>query len=275
MEKLSVVIITYNEEKNIGSCIDSVQSIADEIIVLDSFSSDSTIAIALQKGAKVFQSTFQGYIAQKNKAIEKATHNYILSIDADEQLDASLQTAIGEAKKTFTYGAYKMKRCTNYCGHFIRYGAWYPDRKIRLFDKRVAAWGGLDPHDKIVFSKTIAVKQLPGEILHYSYSSKEGHVLQNERFSTIVAESYYFAGKKTNWFKIIVNPFWAFVYGYFIRRGFLNGEKGLVIAFNQARYTFYKHKKLYALQIHGLKTGSDIQPSTHTDRLSGNIRAHV
>lgn len=276
MGKLSVVIITYNEENNIARCIDSVKSIADEIIVLDSFSADHTVATARQKGAKVFQDTFSGYIEQKNKATALASYNFILSMDADEELNEVLQDSIREAKRTFTFSAYKMRRCTNYCGQFIRHGAWYPDRKIRLFDRRLAYWGGLNPHDRIVFRKPIAVKQLPGEILHYSYASRKEHTLQNERFSTIVAQAYHKAGRKTNWFKIIFNPAWAFFYGFIIRQGFLNREKGLTIAFNQARYTFMKHKKLYSLQIRGAKTsGSDIQPSAHTDRLPGNIRAHV
>jgi glycosyltransferase involved in cell wall biosynthesis len=276
MEKLSVVIITYNEEKNITRCLDSVKTIADEIIVLDSFSGDRTIEIAMEKGAKIWQEPFNGYIEQKNRATELASYNYILSIDADEVLDETLQSAIMLAKRTFRFNAYKMKRCTNHCGRFIRYGTWYPDRKIRLFDKRVAMWGGLNPHDKVVFKKPVAVKQLPGEILHYSFSTIEEHVAQNERFSSIVAESFYKAGKRTNWLKIFVNPAWAFLYGYLIRKGFLNGKHGLVIAVNQSRYTFLKHKKLYQLQTG--KTGgisSNIQPTTYADRLPGDVRTHT
>ncbi len=276
MEKLSVVIITYNEEENIGRCIDSIKAIADEIIVLDSFSSDLTPVIASRKGARVKQESFRGYIEQKNRATELATHDFIMSIDADEVIDPVLASAIAAAKQTFTFSAYKMKRCTNHCGHFIRHGAWYPDKKIRLFDRRLAQWGGLNPHDKIVFKKPVAVKQLPGEILHYSFLTIEEHIAQNNRFSSIVARSYHEAGKKTNWIKIIANPVWAFLYGYLIRRGFLAGKQGLTIAKQQARYTFLKHKKLYRLQTGQFReTGSDIQTATNADRLSRNIRAHV
>jgi glycosyltransferase involved in cell wall biosynthesis len=269
MEKLSVVIITFNEEKNIARCIDSVKPIADEIIVLDSFSSDLTPVIASQHGAVVRQERFRGYIEQKNRAVELATHNYIMSMDADEVMDEELLGAILAAKRTFTYGAYRMKRCTNHCGRFIRHGAWYPDRKIRLFDKRLAKWGGLNPHDKIIFRKPVAVKQLPGELLHYSFSTIEEHRAQNERFSTIVAESYFNAGKRTHFLKMLINPCWAFFYGFFVRRGFLNGKQGLVIAGNQARYTFLKHKKLFLLHA---QQGSNVQPSANTDRLAGNVR---
>lgn len=271
MEKLSVVIITFNEEKNIARCIESVKAIADEIIVLDSFSSDLTPVIASRLGAKVRQEPFRGYIEQKNRAVELASHNYIMSIDADEVIDVELLDAIVVAKKTFTYGAYRMKRCTNHCGRFIRHGAWYPDRKIRLFDRRLAKWGGLNPHDRIVFKKPVAVKQLPGELLHYSFSTIEEHKAQNERFSTIVAESYYKAGKRTHLLKMMINPCWAFFYGFFIRRGFLNGRQGLVIANSQARYTFLKHKKLFQLQA---AKRSDVQPAANADRLTGNISTH-
>jgi glycosyltransferase involved in cell wall biosynthesis len=276
VEKLSVVIITYNEEKNITRCLNSLKPIADEIIVLDSFSSDYTVDIAREWGAKVWQEPFRGYIEQKNRAIELATYNYIMSIDADEEIDEELQKSIHAAKQTFTYSAYKMKRCTNHCGRFIRHGTWYPDRKIRLFDKRVACWGGLNPHDKVVFRKTIAVKQLPGEILHYSFATIHEHIAKNDRFSSIVAKSYYKAGKRTNLVRVIVNPAWAFINGFFIRKGFLDGSQGLIIAWNQARYTFLKHKKLWRLQSgEKQKIQSDIQPAAHADRLPGNIRTHI
>jgi glycosyltransferase involved in cell wall biosynthesis len=248
MEQLSVVIITHNEEKNIGRCIDAAKSLADEIIVLDSLSTDNTINIARSKGAKVWQEPFRGYIGQKNRAIEFASFNYIFSIDADEVPDEKLISSICEAKKTFTYSAYKMKRCTNFCGRFIRFGTWYPDRKIRLFDKRVSRWGGINPHDKIIFDKPVAVKYLEGEILHYCYNTKKEYADQSTRFSSIAAISLYEAGIRTSLVKIIVNPTWAFINDYFIRVGFLNGKSGVAIAFKQAHYTFLKHIKLYRLQ---------------------------
>lgn len=276
MKKLSVVIITYNEERNIGRCIDSVLPIADEIVVLDSFSDDHTRIIAESKGAKVVQEKFIGYIEQKNRAVELASHDYVLSIDADEVIDQTLQESILLAKQTFTYSAYKMKRCTNHCGRFIRHGAWYPDRKIRLFDKQVAKWGGLNPHDKIVFNKPIAVKQLQGEILHFSFATIQEHAMQNDRFSSIVAESYHKAGKRTNPVKVMINPAWAFFYGYIVRRGFLGGKQGLVIAANQARYTFQKHKKLYHLQTGRLlRKQSNVQTTANADRLTGNVSSHI
>src|SRR5688572_30064813 len=131
MQPLSVVIITFNEEENIARCIESVKNVADEIIVLDSYSTDDTITIARSLGATIFQEKFRGYIGQKNLAMDLATNNYILSLDADESLDDTLAASVLEAKKAFSFRAYSMNRCTRYCSCFMRHGLWYPDKKIR------------------------------------------------------------------------------------------------------------------------------------------------
>jgi glycosyltransferase involved in cell wall biosynthesis len=247
MEKLSVVVISYNEEKNIGRCIDSVKEIADEIILLDSYSTDRTVAIAESKGAVVIQEHFKGYIQQKNRAVELASHNFVLSLDADEALDPVLTDAISRAKQQFLNPAYRMNRLSNYCGKFIRHGSWYPDAKVRLFDKRSARWGGTNPHDKIVLDDGIHIEHLKGNILHYSYNSISDHVAQNNKFSSLAAESLFAKGKRTNLFKVFINPLWAFIQSYVIRVGFLDGLFGLVIAIQIAHLTFLKHIKLYLL----------------------------
>src|SRR5262245_38782522 len=138
MQSLSVVVITYNEERNIARCLDSVQPVADEIIVLDSNSADATAEIALQKGAKLYYQSFLGYIEQKNKALDFATNDYVLCLDADEALDEKLCASITALKNMGFNGAYNMNRCTWYCGKFIRHGSWYPDRKVRLFNRKQA-----------------------------------------------------------------------------------------------------------------------------------------
>src|SRR5947199_312140 len=148
MQVLSVVIITYNEEMNIGRCVESVLQIADEIVVLDSNSTDNTVAIATKKGATVYTQPFLGYIEQKNKALSLAKHNFVLSLDADEAIDRQLESSILDVKKNNTVkNGFTMNRCTNYCGKFIRHGLWYPDKKLRLFDKNFVRWGGDNPHD--------------------------------------------------------------------------------------------------------------------------------
>ncbi len=248
MNKLSVAIITFNEERNIGRCIDSVLPVADEVLVFDSLSSDNTCAIAVAKGARVVQQAFAGYIEQKNAALALAQYDLVLSLDADEALDEHLQQSILTAKREKPAAGYTMNRCTYYCGKFIRHGSWYPDRKLRLFNKQLAQWGGTNPHDKVEFHSPHSTSHLPGDILHYSYYSMEEHVTQNNKFSTISAESYFSRGKRTNLFRIWFNPCWAFFSGFFLRGGFRDGFYGFIIARNVAHLTFLKHSKLYLLQ---------------------------
>jgi glycosyltransferase involved in cell wall biosynthesis len=248
MQPLSVVIITYNEEHNIGRCIDSVKSLADEIIVLDSYSTDKTVQVAQTHGAIVHREKFRGYIGQKNYAMQLATHNYILSLDADEALDEELRTAILEAKKDFPHRAYRMNRCTNYCGRFMHHGLWYPDKKIRLFDRRIAKWGGLNPHDKIELREGFNYHHLKGNILHYAFDTTEDLIWRNNRISSIAAMSLYNTGRRSNWYKMLVRPTWAFVNGYFLRLGFLDGFEGFSFAVNTSHQVFLKYSKLYKLQ---------------------------
>ncbi len=245
---LSVVIITYNEERNIGRCIDSVSAIADEIIILDSYSEDYTVEIAKEKGAKVTQAPFKSYIEQKNMALKLASNDLILSLDADEALSRELSQSIQMAKRNVQSKAYIMSRCTNYCGRFLKHGSWYPDKKIRLFDKKIATWGGNDPHDTIILDKDVATKYLRGDILHFSYDSIEEHIKQNNRFSSIAAKTL--AKRKVGflWARIIINPLWAFLYGYIFRLGFLDGFYGFVVAVNVSHYTFMKYTKLIQMK---------------------------
>jgi glycosyltransferase involved in cell wall biosynthesis len=247
MEKLSAVIICFNEEKNIGRCIDSVKTVADEILILDSYSTDQTVAIAESMGAVVKQEAFKGFIEKKNKAVELASYDFVLSLDADEVLDPILLASIRRAKESFTNRVYRMNRCSNYCGQFIRHGSWYPDSKIRLFDRRIARWGGTNPHDRIVLQGNIQVKQMKGDILHFSYRTISEHVIQNNKLSTLAAESLHAEGKKTNLFNVFFRPWWAFFVSYIFRAGFMDGLFGFVIAVQIAHMTFLKHIKLYLL----------------------------
>lgn len=253
--KISVVIITLNEEKNIGRCLDSVQEVADEVIVLDSFSSDNTITIARNKGAVIHQQAFSGYIEQKNKALTYAAHDYVLCLDADEAPDETLKNNILQLKRTDSPEiAYTMNRGTYYCGQLIKHGSWYPDKKLRLFNKRMAHWGGENPHDKVILLRPGAVKHLTGDLLHYSYNSISEHIAQNNKFSSISADTLFDHGKRTSLLKIIFNPWWAFVRSYFVYLGFLDGFYGFVVAINIAHLAFLKHCKLYQKQ----KTSSQL-----------------
>ncbi|MEI9807332.1 MAG: glycosyltransferase family 2 protein [Bacteroidota bacterium] len=180
--------------------------------------------------------------------MQYATNNYILSLDADEALDDQLAAAILEEKKSLLRRAYSMNRCTNYCGRFIRHGLWYPDKKIRLFDRRIAKWGGLNPHDKIILQEGFPAHHLQGDILHYSFNTIDDHIWQNNRLSSIAATSLYNIGKRSSWYRMLVHPAWAFINGYFFRMGFLDGASGFSIAVNTSHQVFLKYSKLYKLQ---------------------------
>ena len=166
--KLSVVIITFNEEKNIERCLKSVQEIADEIIVLDSFSSDKTEEICKKNNVSFYQHEFDGHIQQKNRVMNMANNDYVLSLDADECLDEALTEEIKKIKDNSTHKAYQFNRLTNYCGKWIKHCGWYPDVKLRIWDKNIARWGGINPHDKVIVDENIEVKHIKGDLLHYS-----------------------------------------------------------------------------------------------------------
>lgn len=138
-----------------------------------------------------------------------------------------------------------MNRCTNYCGKFIRHGSWYPDIKIRLFDRRIAHWGGTNPHDKVILQDNIPVEHLKGDILHYSYHTVSEHVIQNNKLSTLAADSLFAEGKKTNLLNVTLRPWWAFFVSFIFRAGFMDGLFGFVIAIQIAHMTFLKHLKLF------------------------------
>ena len=246
MPKLSVVIITYNEEKNIGRCLDSVKDIADEVVVTDSFSTDKTEEICRGKGAKFVQHAFPGHIEQKNYALAQAQYPHVLSLDADETLDETLKKNILDVKKNWQCDGYEMNRLTNYCGSWIRHCGWYPDRKLRLFDKTKGKWGGINPHDKYNMPGAM-VCRLKGDILHYSYYTTEDHYRQIEYFTNILAKAMYEKGKKATVFKLYFSPAFKFIKDYFFRLGFLDGYAGWQVCRLSAWATYVKYNKLKGL----------------------------
>ncbi|MBU8892030.1 MAG: glycosyltransferase [Bacteroidales bacterium] len=247
MIKISAVIITLNEERNIRRCLESIHEIVDEIIVIDSFSTDKTREICESYNVKFYEHEFLGYSAQKNYGIKKAQHPYILSLDADEALSKNLKKSILFVKSNWKYDAYSFNRLTNYCGKWIRYGGWYPDRKIRLWDSRKGSWGGLKVHEKLVFNKRVRVKNIKGDLLHFSYYTIDEHVIQANRYSSILARSYYENGRAVSVLEIIARSPWRFVRDYFIKLGFLSGIMGLVIAVISSTEVFLKYVKLKKL----------------------------
>jgi glycosyltransferase involved in cell wall biosynthesis len=247
MKKLSVVIITFNEEKNIERCIRSVAGLADEVVVVDSFSMDGTETICRKLGAQFVQHPFVGHIEQKNFAGTHATFDCILSLDADEALSEKLKASIMNVKQDWKHTSYSMNRLTNYCGRWIRHGGWYPDRKIRLFEKGKGIWGGQNPHDKFLPADPDDTGFLEGDLLHYSYYSIEGHITQVNKFTDIGAMSAFQSGKKANLFKILFKPVFKFFRDYILLLGFLDGYYGLIISRISAHATFLKYVKLREL----------------------------
>lgn len=244
MNKLSVVIITYNEESNIIDCLASVHPIADEIIVLDSFSTDRTVQISESLGAVVYQQKFQGHIEQKNAVKDLAKHNLILSIDADERLSEELIASIFKIKQNITADAYTFNRLNNYCGKWIKHGGWYPDRKLRIWKNGVGYWGGVNPHDKYIVPGDSKIDHLNGNLLHYSFKSISQHIKQVNHFTDISSDIMKNDTHRIYFLNLFFAPVFKFSKDYFIRRGFLDGYFGFIIAAISAFSTFLKYVKI-------------------------------
>jgi glycosyltransferase involved in cell wall biosynthesis len=248
MPEISVVIITFNEEKNIARCLDSVKGIADDVVVVDSFSTDRTEEICKTKGVRFVQHKFDGHIEQKTWAISQAKFPHILSIDADEAFSDDLKASVLEVKNNWTKDGYYMNRLTNYCGQWIYYCGWYPDRKLRLWDSRKGKWQGINPHDKYEMNEgDKATGFLKGDILHYSYDTVADHYKQVENFTNIASKELFKAGKQADLFLIWVSPVIKFIRDYFLKLGFLDGQAGYSISRISAYATYLKYKKLQTL----------------------------
>ncbi|MGK7394602.1 MAG: glycosyltransferase family 2 protein [Candidatus Cyclobacteriaceae bacterium M3_2C_046] len=246
--EISAVVITFNEEKNIRRCITSLMGVADEILVVDSFSSDQTVAICRELQVRVIQQAFLGYIEQKNFAMQQARFDYVLSLDADEALSEALRNNILKEKKSMDYDAYRFNRLNNFYGKWLRYGKWYPDTKTRLWNRHKACWGGVNPHDRVVLHPDLSVKRLPGDLLHFAYEEVKDHFDQMVHFSAIAARSAHQKGKKSNLFFIIFSPVFKFIKRYVFKLGFLDGYYGLIACLNSAVLNYFKYVNLLELQ---------------------------
>jgi glycosyltransferase involved in cell wall biosynthesis len=244
MKKISATIITYNEEKNIERCLKSLQGIADEIVVVDSHSTDKTEEICKQYQVKFIKHAFEGHIEQKNYAITQVTYPYVLSLDADEALSPELKESILHVKNNWTADGYYFNRLTNYCGSWIKHCGWYPDKKLRLWDSRKGKWGGVNPHDKYILKEGSIQQYLKGDLLHYSFYTIAQHMDTINKFSDIAAKARFEQGKKTNTFLTYFSSKWKFLKTFIIQGGFRDGFHGYIISKNSAHSTFLKHVKL-------------------------------
>ncbi len=248
MDPVSAVIITHNEESDIKRCIQSVLTVADEIIVVDSFSTDATKALCTAYSqVKFVERVFDGYGQQKNFGISLAKNKWIVSLDADEVLSPELIKSIKNIKNSSDSDGFVCNRLTNYCGTWIRHGGWYPDRKLRLWDKTKGLWNHALIHEEVVLASGSKTSRLDGDIEHYSYDSIAQHVAQANAFTNLTAQSACERGKKSAMFSVIMRSLWKFANDFFLKQGFLDGYHGFVIALISSFATFLKYAKLREL----------------------------
>ena len=239
--KISATIITYNEERNISRAIESLRCV-DEIVVVDSGSSDRTVEIAAKLGARVIDRAWEGYSSQKNFAADQANHDWILSIDADEALSELLEAEIWRLKKNGpTHDAYAMPRLAQYLGRWILHSGWYPDRKVRLYHRRKATWTGDFVHETLSVSGRTA--GLEAKLLHFTCDSLSEHLRTLDRYTTLAAEQLIEQRRWITFWHLFFRPWWEFFRTYFLKRGFLDGAEGLAIAWLGAIYQFLKYAK--------------------------------
>lgn len=249
LKKISAVIITFNEEQNIGRCINSLKDVVDEIVVVDSYSTDATEEICKEFEVKFIKHKFEGHVQQKNWAVQQAINDYVLSLDADEVLSEELKNSIITLKKVnfLEFEGYSMNRLTSFCGKWVKH-SWYPDKKLRLWNRHKGSWGGDNPHDQFFMTDKLPTGHLKGDLLHYSFHTISEYNYQIEKFSSIASESAFKQGDKISQVGIYIHALGKFFKKYILKRGFLDGWDGLYIAISSAYYTMLKYRKLYHLQ---------------------------
>jgi glycosyltransferase involved in cell wall biosynthesis len=249
-QAVSVVLITFNEENNLQRVLKSV-CWADEIIVVDSGSVDKTVEIAKQFGSKVFFNSWVNYGNQKNFAQSLTENNWVLSLDADEEVSPELKNEILESLSTVdTSGTkgFSFPRKTFYLGQWIQHGGWYPDYKVRLSDRRVSSWSEPNVHEQLIVQGQI--RKLKSPLYHYSFLNIKDQIKTNLQFSTLGAVELYKNGRRFTLFKLLLKPFWKFIETFFLKKGFLDGLPGFIISVNAAHSMFLKYAFLKEAEIH-------------------------
>jgi len=245
MMKISATIITFNEERNIARVIESLRC-CEEILVLDSGSNDRTVEIAGKLGARVEEASWHGYAAQKNIAAELATHDWILALDADESLSEALEAEIWHIKKEGAkYQGYTVPRMAQYLGRWILHSGWYPDRKVRLFDRRKARWVGEFVHESVRVDGPVG--HLESNLLHFTCSSLSEHLRTMDSYTTLAAQEMVTRGQSLGFARLLLDPPWTIFRTYVLKLGFLDGIEGLTIAYMAGLYNFVKYAKARAM----------------------------
>jgi glycosyltransferase involved in cell wall biosynthesis len=255
MPRISATIIAHNEAQSIARTIRSL-ACADEVIVVDAHSTDDTPRLAAQLGARVVVHSWEGFAAQKNFASQQAQHDWILSLDADEELDPDAQAAIERWKTSQpTAAGYRFARRARYLGRWILHSGWYPDYKLRLFDRRLGHWQGDYVHESVIVTGT--VETLEGEILHYTCDSLDEHRQRIETYTDLAAREMLERGQRPGFLSRLFAPAWVFFYSYFLRLGVLDGYQGFLIARMAARYVRRKYSKWVRLRAESERVAGD------------------
>jgi glycosyltransferase involved in cell wall biosynthesis len=243
---LSATIITFNERDRIGDCIRSL-SFCDEVLVVDSHSTDDTREIAAALGARVIERDWPGYRTQKEFALQAAAHDWVLCLDADEVVTADLRASIEQVRAAGfqKHAGFSMPRALNYFGKFLRHGTAYPDRHVRLLNRTLGGWRGNEIHEYLDVKGSVG--RLTGDLEHFAYRSLRHQVGKLEHYSELMARTQHSQGKRTGIFKILFRPFWRFFSGFVLRAGFLDGWRGLVFSLVEANYVRQKYLKLFLL----------------------------
>jgi len=247
--QISAVIITHNEEENIEDAIRSLDW-ADEVLVVDSQSSDRTYDLARMLGARVITNPWPGFSDQKQFGVDNATNDWIFSLDADERVSDQLRAEIESIQSTGPAAdGYRIPRLSFYVGRPIKHGGWYPDHQLRLFDRRKGRWNGAVIHESVKMPDDARVTELRGDILHYTVKSIDEHNrMIAERYAPLGAQKMYDDGRRTSVLKAVAAGWFAFIRGYFLKLGFLDGYAGFCIAYFAAHHAFMKHMILLELQ---------------------------
>lgn len=241
---ISVVIITKNEAHIIANTLQSLQAVTSDIVIVDSGSTDDTIEICKKFNATVIETGWSGYGINKNKGIEAAKHDWILSLDADEAIDTELQQSLLQLALNNDEEVFNIRFKNFFCNKWIRFGEWGFDWHIRLFNRKKIHWNHVAVHENLVFPAAVTITKLKGNILHYTVQNRQEYDAKTDHYARMNAKKYFTAGKRPGVLKQYLSPVFAFMQHYIFRLGFLDGREGLIIAKTTARYTFLKYKYL-------------------------------
>lgn len=257
-DKISAFVVCMNEERNIRRCLESLKW-CDEIVVIDSGSTDETLTICREYTSKVIVRPWAGYVGQKSFGLEQCSHPWVLNVDSDEEVSNELREEILEilsrnGNLPRPASGYYLPRVVFYLGRWWKKGGWHPEFRLRLMRREQTSWGGNEPHERAVVSGNTA--KLRSELRHFTYSDITEHVSSLNNFSNVSAQTMYERGERSSIIKMAINPWARFMKFYFLKRGFLEGKAGLIVAMLEGYYVFLKYSKLWALE-HGRKSAKD------------------